>query len=120
MLWSSRIQPETIALAMAKPKMHAFLFDFFLVLINNVFLLPRNGTKPTPTSILQSCFAGSAWTMLSRSFAEYVTMGWDNLPRTLLLYHANIISSPEFYFQTVACNSRRFRNELHEIGRAHV
>ncbi|XP_062205793.1 beta-glucuronosyltransferase GlcAT14A-like [Phragmites australis] len=55
-------------------------------------------------------FTGSAWTMLSRSFAEYVTMGWDNLPRTLLLYHANIISSPEFYFQTVACNSRRFRN----------
>ena len=64
--------------------------------------------------------AGSAWTMLSRSFAEYVTMGWDNLPRTLLLYHANIISSPEFYFQTVACNSRRFRNatvnhDLHYI-----
>ncbi|KAF8672589.1 hypothetical protein HU200_049276 [Digitaria exilis] len=55
-------------------------------------------------------YTGSAWTMLSRSFAEYVTMGWDNLPRTLLLYHANIISSPEFYFQTVACNSRRFRN----------
>jgi hypothetical protein len=55
--------------------------------------------------------AGSAWTMLSRAFAEYVTMGWDdNLPRTLLLYHANIVSSPEFYFQTVACNSRRFRN----------
>lgn len=56
-------------------------------------------------------FTGSAWTMLSRAFAEYVTMGWeDNLPRTLLLYHANIVSSPEFYFQTVACNSRRFRN----------
>ena len=48
--------------------------------------------------------------MLSRPFAEYVTMGWDNLPRTLLLYHANIVSSPEFYFQTVACNSLRFRN----------
>jgi hypothetical protein len=40
--------------------------------------------------------------MLSRSLAEYVTMGWDNLPRTLLLYHANIVSSPEFYFQTAA------------------
>ncbi|CAN6293450.1 unnamed protein product [Urochloa humidicola] len=56
-------------------------------------------------------YTGSAWTMLSRPFAEYVTMGYDNLPRTLLLYHANIISSPEFYFQTVACNApRRFRN----------
>ncbi|CAL4916867.1 unnamed protein product [Urochloa decumbens] len=65
-------------------------------------------------------YTGSAWTMLSRPFAEYVTMGYDNLPRTLLLYHANIVSSPEFYFQTVACNSRRFRNatvnhDLHYI-----
>ncbi|XP_062201395.1 beta-glucuronosyltransferase GlcAT14A-like [Phragmites australis] len=64
--------------------------------------------RKVPTAF--NLFTGSAWTMLSRSFAEYVTMGWDNLPRTLLLYHANIISSPEFYFQTVACNSRRFRN----------
>uniref|UniRef100_J3N2U9 BGGP Beta-1-3-galactosyl-O-glycosyl-glycoprotein n=1 Tax=Oryza brachyantha TaxID=4533 RepID=J3N2U9_ORYBR len=55
-------------------------------------------------------FTGSAWTMMSRSFAEYFTVGWDNLPRTLLLYYANFISSPEFYFQTLACNSRRFRN----------
>jgi hypothetical protein len=59
--------------------------------------------------------------MLSRSFAEYVVLGWeDNLPRTLLLYYTNVISSPEFYFQTVACNSRRFRNatvnhDLHYI-----
>jgi hypothetical protein len=48
--------------------------------------------------------------MLSRRFAEYCVVGWDNLPRTLLLYHANLVSSPEFYFQTVACNSRQFRN----------
>ncbi|KAE8794592.1 beta-glucuronosyltransferase GlcAT14A-like [Hordeum vulgare] len=55
-------------------------------------------------------FTGSAWTMLSRGFAEYCVVGWDNLARTLLLYHANLVSSPEFYFQTVACNSREFRN----------
>uniref|UniRef100_A0ACD5W0P4 Uncharacterized protein n=1 Tax=Avena sativa TaxID=4498 RepID=A0ACD5W0P4_AVESA len=55
-------------------------------------------------------FTGSAWTMLSRRFAEYCVVGWDNLPRTLLLYHANLVSSPEFYFQTVACNSGEFRN----------
>lgn len=55
-------------------------------------------------------FTGSAWTMLSRRFVEYCVMGWDNLPRTLLLYHANLVSSPEFYFQTVACNSAEFRN----------
>lgn len=56
-------------------------------------------------------FTGSAWTMMSRQFAEYFTVGYDdNLPRTLLLYYTNFVSSPEFYFQTLACNSRRFRN----------
>lgn len=64
--------------------------------------------RSLPTSF--KLFTGSAWTMLSRGFAEYCVVGWDNLPRTLLLYHANLVSSPEFYFQTVACNSRHFRN----------
>lgn len=63
---------------------------------------------------------GSAWVVLSRSFAEYCIMGWDNLPRTLLLYYTNFISSPEGYFQTVICNSHHFRNttvnhDLHYI-----
>lgn len=63
---------------------------------------------------------GSAWTVLSRSFAEYCVVGWDNLPRTLLLYYTNFISSPEGYFQTVICNSREFKNttvnhDLHYI-----
>ncbi|TVU30614.1 hypothetical protein EJB05_22244 [Eragrostis curvula] len=83
---------------------------------------PENLTtnlRKMPTAF--KVFTGSAWTMLSRPFAEYVIMGWeDNLPRTLLLYYTNVISSPEFYFQTVACNSRRFRNatvnhDLHYI-----
>ncbi|KAK3157639.1 hypothetical protein QOZ80_2AG0125430 [Eleusine coracana subsp. coracana] len=75
--------------------------------------------RKVPTAF--KVFTGSAWTMLSRSFAEYMIMGWeDNLPRTLLLYYTNFISSPEFYFQTLACNSRRFRNatvnhDLHYI-----
>lgn len=64
--------------------------------------------------------AGSAWTVVSRAFAEYCIIGWDNLPRTLLLYYTNFISSPEGYFQTVACNSMQFRNttvnhDLHYI-----
>lgn len=37
-------------------------------------------------------------------------MGWDNLPRTLLMYYANFVSSPEGYFHTVICNSQEFRN----------
>lgn len=68
------------------------------------------------------CFSlpGSAWTFLSRSFAEYCVVGWDNLPRALLLYYTNFISSPEGYFQTVICNSNEFKNttinhDLHYI-----
>lgn len=56
-------------------------------------------------------YAGSAWTILSRSFAEYCIMGYDNLPRTLLLYYTNFVSSPEGYFQTLLCNSDEFKNK---------
>ncbi|XP_057949005.1 beta-glucuronosyltransferase GlcAT14A isoform X2 [Malania oleifera] len=61
----------------------------------------------------------TAWTILSRSFAEYSIVGWDNLPRTLLLYYTNFVSSPEGYFQTLICNSE-YRNstvnhDLHYI-----
>jgi len=55
-------------------------------------------------------FPGSAWTILSRSFAEYCIVGWENLPRTLLLYYTNFVSSPEGYFQTVICNSKDYKN----------
>lgn len=65
-------------------------------------------------------FTGSAWTVLSRSFSEYCIVGWDNLPRTLLLYYTNFVSSPEHYFQTVICNSGEYKNttvnhDLHYI-----
>lgn len=47
-------------------------------------------------------------------------MGWDNLPRNLLLYYTNFVSSPEGYFQTVICNSEDYKNttanhDLHYI-----
>ncbi|EXB68031.1 Xylosyltransferase 1 [Morus notabilis] len=65
-------------------------------------------------------YTGSAWTILSRSFAEYCIVGWDNLPRTLLLYYTNFVSSPEGYFQTVVCNNQDYKNttvnhDLHYI-----
>ena len=67
------------------------------------------------------CIAGSAWMVLSRPFVEYLIWGWDNLPRTVLMYYANFISSPEGYFHTVACNAEAFRNttvnsDLHFIS----
>lgn len=65
-------------------------------------------------------FTGSAWVALSRDFVEYTVWGWDNLPRTLLMYYANFVSSPEGYFQTLLCNAARFvhtvaNHDLHHI-----
>lgn len=55
-------------------------------------------------------FVGSSWVMLSRSCLEFCIWGWDNLPRTLLMYYTNFLSSSEGYFHTVICNSQDFRN----------
>jgi protein xylosyltransferase len=65
--------------------------------------------------------AGSAWAALTRSFMEYCVLGWDNLPRILLMYYTNFVSSPEGYFHTVICNSQEYRNttvnhDLHYIA----
>jgi hypothetical protein len=48
-------------------------------------------------------------------------MGWDNLPRILLMYYTNFVSSPEGYFHTLICNSQEFKNttvnhDLHYIA----
>jgi len=66
-------------------------------------------------------FTGSAWMVLSRAFVEYCIWGWDNLPRTVLMYYANFVSSPEGYFHTVICNTQEFQNttvnhDLHYIS----
>ncbi|VAI89383.1 unnamed protein product [Triticum turgidum subsp. durum] len=65
--------------------------------------------------------SGSAWMMLTHRFIEYCIWGWDNLPRTVLMYYANFLSSPEGYFHTVICNVPEFRNttvnhDLHFIS----
>ncbi|XP_051136016.1 beta-glucuronosyltransferase GlcAT14B-like [Andrographis paniculata] len=57
-------------------------------------------------------FTGSAWMVLSRPFVEYCIWGWDNLPRTLLMYYTNFVSSPEHYFQTLVCNAPEFAPTL--------
>lgn len=65
-------------------------------------------------------FTGSAWVVLTRSFLEFCVWGWDNLPRTLLMYYTNFLSSPEGYFHTVICNHKDYQNttvntDLHYI-----
>lgn len=53
---------------------------------------------------------GSAWVVLTRPFLEFCVWGWDNLPRTLLMYYTNFLSSPEGYFHTVVCNHKDYQN----------
>lgn len=65
-------------------------------------------------------FMGSEWVVLTRSFLEFTIWGWDNLPRTLLMYYTNFMSSQEGYFHTVICNHKDYQNttvnhDLHYI-----
>ncbi|GKV15955.1 hypothetical protein SLEP1_g26676 [Rubroshorea leprosula] len=84
---------------------------------SDVFWVTPRRTLPTAFKL----FTGSAWMVLSRSFVEYCVWGWDNLPRTLLMYYTNFVSSPEGYFQTVICNAPEFsrtvaNHDLHYIS----
>ncbi|CAL9127409.1 beta-glucuronosyltransferase GlcAT14B-like [Musa acuminata AAA Group] len=83
----------------------------------DVFWIPQRRSVPTAFKL----FTGSAWMALSHSFIDYCIWGWENLPRTVLMYYANFISSPEGYFHTVICNAKEFRNttvnhDLHFIS----
>lgn len=55
-------------------------------------------------------FLGSPWVVLSRSFLEFCIFGWDNLPRTLLMYFTNVVLPQEVYFHSVICNTPEFKN----------
>nr|AFK34902.1 unknown [Lotus japonicus] len=84
---------------------------------SDVFWVTEKRSVPSAYKL----FTGSAWMMLSRQFVEYMLWGWDNLPRVVLMYYANFLSSPEGYFHTVICNAEEFRNttvnhDLHFIS----
>ncbi|XP_058086134.1 beta-glucuronosyltransferase GlcAT14B [Magnolia sinica] len=84
---------------------------------SEIMWVTKQRTLPTAFKL----YTGSAWMILSRSFSEYSVVGWDNLPRTLLLYYTNFVSSPEGYFQTLICNSNDYKNttvnhDLHYIA----
>uniref|UniRef100_A0A5B7B493 Putative xylosyltransferase-like isoform X1 n=1 Tax=Davidia involucrata TaxID=16924 RepID=A0A5B7B493_DAVIN len=57
-------------------------------------------------------FTGSSHVILSRKLVEFFILGWDNLPRTLLLFFSNTKLSHRGYFQTLACNSKEFSNTV--------
>ncbi|XP_073026358.1 beta-glucuronosyltransferase GlcAT14A-like [Primulina eburnea] len=75
---------------------------------SDIFWVSPRRNLPTAFKL----FTGSAWTILSRAFVEYCIWGWDNLPRTLLMYYSNFVSSPEGYFQTVICNAPEFASTV--------
>ncbi|MBA0711477.1 hypothetical protein Golax_010653, partial [Gossypium laxum] len=62
------------------------------------------------TGIVCNPYHCSPWVVLSRSFLEFCIFGWDNLPRTLLMYFNNVMLSEESYFHTVICNSPELKN----------
>ncbi|KAG5128467.1 hypothetical protein AAZX31_10G251400 [Glycine max] len=64
--------------------------------------------RPTPDAF--KLFTGSPWLILSRPFLEFCIFGWDNLPRTLLMYFTNVKLSQEGYFHSVVCNAPEFKN----------
>ncbi|VFQ58532.1 unnamed protein product [Cuscuta campestris] len=83
----------------------------------DVFWITQRRSVPTAFKL----FTGSAWMVLSRPFVDFCIWGWDNLPRTVLMYYANFLSSPEGYFHTVICNAAEFKNttvnsDLHFIS----
>ncbi|KAJ4774192.1 hypothetical protein LUZ62_015784 [Rhynchospora pubera] len=57
-------------------------------------------------------FTGSSSVILSRKFIEYCILGTENLPRTLLMYYANMPAPHLNYFQTVLCNSPEFNSTV--------
>lgn len=58
----------------------------------------------------ESRLIGSTSVALTRPFLEFCIWGWDNLPRTLLMYYTNFLLSSEGYFQTVVCNNKDYQN----------
>ncbi|ONK70096.1 uncharacterized protein A4U43_C05F30220 [Asparagus officinalis] len=75
---------------------------------SNVYWVTQSRELPTAFKL----FTGSAWMVLSREFVYYCVLGYDNLPRTLLMYYTNFISSSEGYFQTVICNAPKFTQTI--------
>ncbi|KAJ9555646.1 hypothetical protein OSB04_010260 [Centaurea solstitialis] len=63
------------------------------------------GTQKRPLPDAYRLFTGSPSAILSRKFVEFCILGTENLPRTLLMYLSNSLSSQSVYFPTVLCNS---------------
>ncbi|KAK9750377.1 hypothetical protein RND81_02G191900 [Saponaria officinalis] len=85
-----------------------------IVVDPSIYLARRSqlftATEKRPTPVAFKVFTGSPWVILSRPFLEYCIFGWDNLPRTMLMYFNNALLPQEGYFHSVICNSPEFSN----------
>lgn len=89
-------------------RVHPIVVDPGIYLARRSQIFHATEKRPTPDGF--KIFTGSPWVILNRSFLEFCILGWDNLPRTLLMYFTNVILSDEGYFHSVICNSPEFRN----------
>eukprot|EP00262_Sarcandra_glabra_P001013 TRINITY_DN11037_c0_g3_i1.p1 TRINITY_DN11037_c0_g3~~TRINITY_DN11037_c0_g3_i1.p1 ORF type:complete len:299 (+),score=37.26 TRINITY_DN11037_c0_g3_i1:67-897(+) len=89
-------------------RVHPIVVDPGLYLARRTQIFQATEKRKTPEAF--KIFTGSPWFVLSRSFIEFCILGWDNLPRTLLMYFANVLLSQEGYFHSVICNSPEFQN----------
>ncbi|XP_043699108.1 beta-glucuronosyltransferase GlcAT14A-like [Telopea speciosissima] len=89
-------------------RVHPIVVDPGIYLARRTQIFYATQKRPTPDAF--KFFTGSPWVILSRAFLEFCVLGWDNLPRTLLMYFNNVILSQEGYFHSVVCNSPEFQN----------
>lgn len=80
--------------------------SLYLARKSKIFTATQKRTMPVAFKL----FTGSPWVVLSRPFLEFCILGWDNLPRTILMYFNNVMLPQEGYFHSVICNSPEFSN----------
>uniref|UniRef100_A0A0D3G3C7 Uncharacterized protein n=1 Tax=Oryza barthii TaxID=65489 RepID=A0A0D3G3C7_9ORYZ len=103
-------------------KVQSMIVDAGIYLAGRTNFFRASEKRPTPDAFkfftgisccLCFCFGSwdsSPWVILNRQFIEYCILGWENLPRILLMYFNNIMLPQEGYFHSVICNSLEFRN----------
>ncbi|CAN0875677.1 Beta-glucuronosyltransferase GlcAT14A [Linum grandiflorum] len=91
-------------------RLKPIIVDPGLYLAEKSYMFHATQRRPLPTSF--RLFTGSSFSVLSRNFIEHCIVGTDNLPRILLMYFSNTMSSITSYFHTVLCNSPQFNRTV--------
>ncbi|KAG8084731.1 hypothetical protein GUJ93_ZPchr0010g10453 [Zizania palustris] len=89
-------------------KVQSMIVDAGIYLAGRTNFFRATEKRPTPDAF--KFFTGSPWVILNRQFIEYCVLGWENLPRILLMYFNNVMLPQEGYFHSVICNSLSFLN----------